>query len=256
MMKIVNFYSFKGGVGRSLSLVNVAYQLAEKGQRVGLIDLDIEAGGLNQILGVTADNSQDLLALLAPDNREVSSLEGYVREVNLRDNDVTRVFLIPTVTDSNLLDKITWNEATQRFISKELIPAFAKQYRLDYILVDSRSGISRFAALALEIADLEVIVCRLDSQNRYGVARMIEVCLAINKPFRVVVSACPDNSKKKQYLRRFQEGLDAKVDYVLPYLSDLYYRELLISKERPNHPLAKLYSELATDIHKALNENR
>jgi MinD-like ATPase involved in chromosome partitioning or flagellar assembly len=253
-MKIVNFYSFKGGVGRSLSLVNVAYQLSQKGQRVGLIDLDIEAGGLNQILDINANSSQDLLALLAPENRDVSNLEGYVKEVRFRDDDSARVFLLPTVTDSHLLDQITWNEATQRFISEDLIPAFGRQYQLDYILIDSRSGISKFAALALKIADLEVLVCRLDSQNRYGIGRIIEVCAAAEKRCRIVVSACPQNSRRKQYLRDFEEGLGARINYTLPYLSDLYFREFIISKERPKHPLAILYFDIATDIHKTLHE--
>jgi MinD-like ATPase involved in chromosome partitioning or flagellar assembly len=251
-MKIVNFYSFKGGVGRSLSLVNVAYQLSQKGQRIGLIDLDIEAGGLNHILGISASSESDLLALLGPDNRDVTNLESYVREVLFRNNEAPRVFLLPTVTDSNLLDQISWNEATQHFISDDLIPAFGRQYNLDYILIDSRSGLSKFAALALKTANLEVLVCRLDSQNRYGVGRMIEVCRAASKPFKIVVSACPTN-KRARYLRRFEEGIGVKVDYVLPYVADLYYEEFIISKRNPNHRLAKDYLALATNIHTELS---
>jgi MinD-like ATPase involved in chromosome partitioning or flagellar assembly len=44
--QIVTFYSFKGGVGRSRALANVAYQLARRGKRVLCIDLDLEAPGL------------------------------------------------------------------------------------------------------------------------------------------------------------------------------------------------------------------
>ena len=39
------FYSYKGGVGRSLALANVAYLLAYKGKKVLIIDLDLEAPG-------------------------------------------------------------------------------------------------------------------------------------------------------------------------------------------------------------------
>jgi MinD-like ATPase involved in chromosome partitioning or flagellar assembly len=254
--RIINFYSFKGGVGRSLSLVNVAYQLSKKGQKVGLIDLDIEAGGLNQILDVEASSNEDLLALLAPENRDVSNLESYVKEVRFSENDVPRVFLLPTITDSNLLDQIVWNEATQRFISQDLIPAYARQYQLDYVLIDSRSGISRFAALAIKIADLQILICRLDSQNRFGISRIVKVCDVASKPYRIVVSACPDNSRKKRYLKQFEESLGRKVDYLLPYLSDLYFREFVISKERPNHTLSKIYFNLATDLQKNLDETK
>jgi MinD-like ATPase involved in chromosome partitioning or flagellar assembly len=46
MTKIVTFYSYKGGVGRTMALVNVAHVLAQKGWRVLMIDFDLEAPGL------------------------------------------------------------------------------------------------------------------------------------------------------------------------------------------------------------------
>jgi len=41
----VTFYSYKGGVGRTLALLNVAALLAEHGRRVLIVDLDLEAPG-------------------------------------------------------------------------------------------------------------------------------------------------------------------------------------------------------------------
>ncbi len=40
------FYSFKGGVGRTLALVNVAAELAKNNKTVAIIDFDLEAPGL------------------------------------------------------------------------------------------------------------------------------------------------------------------------------------------------------------------
>jgi hypothetical protein len=42
----ITFYSFKGGVGRTLALVNVGAQLAKMGRKVLLVDFDLEAPGL------------------------------------------------------------------------------------------------------------------------------------------------------------------------------------------------------------------
>jgi hypothetical protein len=42
----ITFYSFKGGVGRTLALVNVAAQLARMGRKVLVVDFDLEAPGL------------------------------------------------------------------------------------------------------------------------------------------------------------------------------------------------------------------
>src|SRR5258708_2354634 len=43
---IYTFYSYKGGVGRSMALANIAEVLHEKGLRVIMIDWDLEAPGL------------------------------------------------------------------------------------------------------------------------------------------------------------------------------------------------------------------
>jgi cellulose biosynthesis protein BcsQ len=45
--KIVTFYSYKGGVGRSMAVANVGILLASWGYKTLMIDLDLEAPGLN-----------------------------------------------------------------------------------------------------------------------------------------------------------------------------------------------------------------
>ena len=47
--KVITFYSYKGGTGRTMALANVACLLAQRqGQRVLMIDWDLEAPGLHQ----------------------------------------------------------------------------------------------------------------------------------------------------------------------------------------------------------------
>ena len=45
---IVTFYSWKGGVGRTMALANVGVQLARQGRRVLMLDWDLEAPGLER----------------------------------------------------------------------------------------------------------------------------------------------------------------------------------------------------------------
>ena len=46
MGEIAAFYSYKGGVGRTMALVNTAVALARLGRRVLVVDFDLEAPGL------------------------------------------------------------------------------------------------------------------------------------------------------------------------------------------------------------------
>ena len=48
--KIITFYSYKGGTGRTMALANVAWILASQGKRVLMIDWDLEAPGLNRYM--------------------------------------------------------------------------------------------------------------------------------------------------------------------------------------------------------------
>src|SRR6476659_4458719 len=46
--KIITFYSYKGGTGRSMALANIAWILASNGKRVLCVDWDLEAPGLHR----------------------------------------------------------------------------------------------------------------------------------------------------------------------------------------------------------------
>jgi len=48
--RIVTFYSYKGGTGRTMALVNVGWIMASNGKRVLLVDWDLEAPGLHRYL--------------------------------------------------------------------------------------------------------------------------------------------------------------------------------------------------------------
>ncbi len=46
-MKTITFYAYKGGTGRSLVVANAAKYLAGFGQKVFVLDFDLEAPGLH-----------------------------------------------------------------------------------------------------------------------------------------------------------------------------------------------------------------
>ena len=46
--KIVTFYSFKGGTGRTMALANVAWILASNGLKVLVVDWDLDSPGLHR----------------------------------------------------------------------------------------------------------------------------------------------------------------------------------------------------------------
>ena len=55
---IYTFYSYKGGVGRSMALANVAESLHEKGLRVIIVDWDLEAPGLETFFCIAGEDTR------------------------------------------------------------------------------------------------------------------------------------------------------------------------------------------------------
>src|SRR5213078_2846099 len=56
--RIVTFYSYKGGTGRSMALANVAWILASTGLKVLVIDWDLEAPGLHRYFRPFLDDTE------------------------------------------------------------------------------------------------------------------------------------------------------------------------------------------------------
>jgi cellulose biosynthesis protein BcsQ len=78
--QIVTFYSYKGGVGRTMTLVNTAHALARRGARVLMVDFDLEAPGMSHFFGKSGRSrprraTRDALDLLLVAKRTLKEIE-------------------------------------------------------------------------------------------------------------------------------------------------------------------------------------
>ena len=88
---IVTFYSFKGGVGRSLALINVAFGLIKRGRNVLVLDMDLEAPGISGFLSRNKELARafgkdaiDLLGMAimhARDNPDAAAYDSFFADV-------------------------------------------------------------------------------------------------------------------------------------------------------------------------------
>ncbi|MGR3218365.1 MAG: KGGVGR-motif variant AAA ATPase, partial [Candidatus Anammoxibacter sp.] len=152
------FYSYKGGVGRTLALVNTAVALTRKGHNVIIWDMDIEAPGAQNIpyfkplraniKGGFVDIAADFKA---NNYRKIDEkkFESYL--VTHPENEKLR--LLPTGNlekDKEYAEKFTaieWDKLFGKgkqagYILFELIRAELLKYNPDFVLIDSRTGIT------------------------------------------------------------------------------------------------------------------
>jgi cellulose biosynthesis protein BcsQ len=80
MTRIITFYSYKGGVGRTMALVNTAHILARDGWRVLMVDFDLEAPEMTHFFADAVRDrprtvKRDALDLLLHAKRSLESAE-------------------------------------------------------------------------------------------------------------------------------------------------------------------------------------
>jgi Mrp family chromosome partitioning ATPase len=168
--KVITFYSFKGGVGRSMALANVACLLARRTDvnRVLAVDWDLDAPGLHHYFATSNGSGSleqsatqlgliDLFTELSEKTKQVSSdfLSDEEQRALIEAIEWDR-FVVPTAFPSveflsaGKLDpaysrrvaELDWRGLFRR--APELIRAFAERLAqtYDYVFVDSRTGFS------------------------------------------------------------------------------------------------------------------
>lgn len=163
-MAIITFYSYKGGVGRSILLANTAYLLASKGYNVVCVDFDLEAGGLHSIFAINNVNVTSLQVLLG--NRLLT----LVNVSNIKIPKGGSIKILPTVsTEGNLVNILLESPPSNIMIRmKQVLEQINNEFNPDFILVDSRSGINEVMQALFDKSNIVALVLRPNRQNLVG----------------------------------------------------------------------------------------
>jgi MinD-like ATPase involved in chromosome partitioning or flagellar assembly len=142
--ELVVVFSGKGGVGKSLIATNLAVALAADGERVALVDLDLQFGDVAVMLHV--ESHATAIDALAQQGDQIDA--DFIEEVMATGPEGVRALLAPSSPE--FADLV--NTANMRAILREL----AKGY--DHIVVDTPSHLEERNLEAIEMADQIIVV--------------------------------------------------------------------------------------------------
>ena len=97
-MYTITFYSFKGGVGRTMALVNVAAEWVRRGRKVLVVDFDLEAPGLETYQHLCSDKPHQGIVEFVTDfrrNFEVPDVLDYLYETKPIGKKGGRMWVMP-----------------------------------------------------------------------------------------------------------------------------------------------------------------
>ena len=190
---IISFFSFKGGVGRTSTLVATALTLARNGHRVAIVDLDLEAPGLATIFSPDNSNNLGVIDYLLEKKIQQNDwkLRTHIMPINeqiLLGDDGQPLQLLPAGTvDDNYLEKLARLDfqnlvdgelqSTMQNMLKELESAVRP---LDFILMDARAGFHDIGGLAITALSHAAVI--FGTQSRQSWAGLTHVIRHLASP--------------------------------------------------------------------------
>lgn len=216
---IVTFYSIRGGVGRTTSLGYTAYNLERKGYRVVTVDMDLEAPGLPDILGITFDDRErtGLVPLLYDlEQQEHIDIRNYMARMEDRE-----IYCLPAGKVNteyiHLLHQLNFPQF-YRFKTNPLQKVFemiGETLGADVILIDARTGFSEInGPLLFDLADLAVITFFPHPQTKEAFRLLTQGILnhknrrGYTPEMRFIISPVPASDENDKYLQRGIEWID------------------------------------------------
>lgn len=256
----VTFYSYKGGVGRSSSLINTAYYLAQTGRDICVIDFDLEAPGLHKMPCFKDENGDFLKSKNGGiveyinsyiKTKAIPNLDEYLikKEIDVTNKLInaekrkSKLYLLPAgnLNDnsySDNLNKIDWKDLYKEKLGYFLIEKLKKDLKnqnFDYIFVDSRTGFNDTSGICtIQIPDLVVLIFGLNEQNKEGI-KSISQSLE-SKKIIPVVSPLPESitleiSQKLKNLDKELQFKNKSPIHIIPYNSLYSSNERIIFME-------------------------
>jgi MinD-like ATPase involved in chromosome partitioning or flagellar assembly len=235
MSSIVTFYSYKGGVGRSMALANVAVLLARRGLKVLAVDWDLEAPGLEPYFSYfdIRPGGPGLLRMFmeARDN----GASDYTKYTSLVDCDAPHpITLLASGREqdeaySRNLEAFDWEGY---FIAGggTFVEALRERWRseFDIVLIDSRTGLSDTGGICtIQLPDIVVAMFTANYQSLYGVRDVMRLAQRARQRLaydRMPLSVFPvptrwgvhEFEETQSWLNRVAEGLKEFYEDWLP----------------------------------------
>ena len=283
-MYVTTFYSFKGGVGRTLALLNVAYELADAGLQVLVVDFDLEAPAIhpkrwdraaNQVTTESMDLGSSHPGMVEYVGEYLKSMcvpgvSDYITEATPKECH-GKIALMPSgiLDDSygHRLNGIDWNElytVRDGYVMFEDLRAQWENLGFDYVLLDSRTGFTDVGGICTRhLPDAVVTMFRPDDQSLRGMEGIIEL-IRDEKPtprrenpiqLHFVMAAIPDADDEEGILEErratFQRRLRIPTGRLLEirhFQSMDLLTQPIYTDIRPRTRLAQSFQELARRI--------
>lgn len=249
MARIISVHSFRGGTGKSNMTANVATLLASRGQRVGVIDTDIQSPGIHVIFGLSQETMTRSLNDYLWGRCDIADA-AYDVTPSLDNGLAGRVFLIPSSSNPGDIARVM-HDGYDVGLLNEGFRSLIKELELDALMIDTHPGLNEETLLSIAICEALAIVMRPDQQDYEGTSVAVSVARKLTVPRMVlVVNKTPTAFDFEDVKERVETTYECEVAAVLPHSEELMIlsSQGVFALRYPNHPVTALYEQVATSL--------
>lgn len=249
MSKILSIHSFRGGTGKSNTTANLAAVLASQGQRVGVIDTDIQSPGIHILFGLSGDEISTSLNDYLWHGREIQDVA-----LDLTDKLgvplAGKLFLIPSSTKPGEITRVLREGYDAQRLTRGLRQLLT-DLKLDTLIIDTHPGLNEETLLSLVISHALIVVMRPDQQDYEGTGITVQVAKELQVPrMMIVVNKTPSILDPSAVKQRVEQAYDVPVAAVLPHTDEMMNLASagIFALRYPDHPLTALYQQIAAQL--------
>jgi MinD-like ATPase involved in chromosome partitioning or flagellar assembly len=238
LAKIISIHSFRGGTGKSNTTANVAALLAADGQRVGVIDTDIQSPGIHILFGLEGENLTTSLNDYLWHGREIKDTAIDMSD-RIGGGMRGRLYLIPSSTKPGEIARVL-REGYDAQRLTEGLRRLVDELALDVLMIDTHPGLNEETLLSMVISHTLAIVCARLRITRYCHRKSVS-----RRTAQWIVIRTSLESEAVQI--KVEQAYSCEVAAVLPHSDEMMKlaSEGLFVMRYPQHPMTAMYRHIA-----------
>lgn len=248
MPKVVSIHSYRGGTGKSNLTANLSATVAQQGQRVGVVDMDIQSPGIHNLFSLEPEQTRKTLndylwgeAPIEAAAHDVSATVGLSQG---------QLWFVPSSVQADDISRILSEGYDVRLLN-DGFRKLVKSLELDYLFIDTHPGLSKETFLTIAISHVLLLILRPDKQDYQGTAVTIDVARALKvRRMMLVINKTLASMDREALRQTVKDTYDAPVVGLFPLSEEIVQlaSEGIFCLAHPDHPITQEFQTVAQQI--------
>lgn len=238
--KVVTVTSVKGGVGKTITTLNLAGILLKKEIKTLVIDLDLYGGGIATSLNI--DNETDIYKLVDDlTNNRFTFIDNYIVKYN------EFIDVLPAPKEPRFATKIS-----AKYINIILTKA---KLKYDFILIDTNHFLNDINLTAFDLSDETLYVISNDPIDLKNMRSMVSIMKDMEKTnYKIILNNAKDKLKSNITNFDIKSVIKDNIDYIIP--SSFYNKNInkyivdgkILVLDKNNKKYFKIFESIINNI--------